>query len=163
MGADATKDVLKEMSTGQSIEDAQRVVNEKLKKEGKVITTTDIKNIKAKLTKEKLIVVSNISLVIQPVGVFLFFGDKEKSWNDFDNKSQEELSEMFLTYAKSKPISEVLKPVLLAGIKEPKVSKKLENECEEDVLSVDTILKDLTFASKVYLEISKLTAEFNSE
>lgn len=119
------------------------------------------KDLAAKLLGKKIVNVKTsngeeIVFEIQRVNVEIFAGDGATKLGKIVGKTEDEIKEIFVNKFKSQEISEVLSPVLLAGVSSPEVTACPPYDPEKAIL-LKVLLTDLELATNLYIEILKIS------
>lgn len=121
------------------------------------------KELAAKLLGKKIVNVKTgkgeeIAFEIQKVNVEIFAGDGATKLGKIVGKTENEIKETFVKKFESQEISEVLSPVLLAGVSSPEVVACTPYDPEKAIL-LKVLLTDLELATNLYIEILKISTE----
>lgn len=121
------------------------------------------KNLTAKLLGKKIVNVKTsdgetFEFEIQKVNIESFAGEGIAKLEKVVGKSEEEIQKMFVDQFKSKEISKIVSPVLLAGVVSPAIVEKSVNECnQEKEVPLNVLLIDLQLATNLYMEILQIS------
>ena len=114
------------------------------------------KALKERLTKTRDIEIDGQKFAIQRV-VLSKFGDIIPK--DINKLTTEETQKYLVDQLTEKDLTEVMKPVLIAGIVSPKVSDIPQDDSVEDTIHVDLLFRDIILCSKLYKAIAEYSAE----
>ncbi len=121
------------------------------------------KNLISKLLKRKIVQVENsdkeiVECEIQKVSAETFAGKYGSKPENIVGKTQEQITQMYLSNFKKEDLSKLMAPVLLEGVVSPKVVSKNIEECDlEKEVPVKVLLVDLIFATNLYVEILNIS------
>ena len=122
------------------------------------------KNLTAKLLGKKIVHVtakdkSTVEFEIHKVNIETFAGEGVAKLEVYAGKSPEEIGKVLQDQFKNKEVSKLIAPVLVKGVCNPKVVEKKQESCEEDEISIDTLLIDLELSTNLYMKILELSTK----